>query len=78
MSCWNNCLRLSACLIVTCCIRKVYIANQPVMDVTQSSYKDVPVSIRSSNNLPAQENALSLFSMNVTNEDLDKMEVLCY
>ena len=69
----------SACLIVTYCIRASYNANQPeawVKNFPQSSHGEAPVSIRASNNEPAQESALSIFSMNVTNEDLDNMEVV--
>ncbi len=65
---------------MTYAIRRTYIANQTealMINFSQSSYGDTPGSIRASNNAPAEESALSMLSMNVTNEDLDNMEVVC-
>ncbi len=68
-----------ACLIVTYSIRGSYNAYQReamLMNFYQSPYGHTLVSIRASNNAPVQDSALSTLSMNVTNEDLEKMEVV--
>ncbi len=71
---------LSSCLLLIFSIRDInFAAQSEAWDVheSQSSYRGAPVPVRVYNVSVVHVNALSMFSINVTNADLDNMEVVC-